>query len=97
MALIRIDTVIILIQTFALRTSSDSCQRPSFDTSEDIFMNKDVDMCTMFIQSYTRSIDMSRTVKDYLLRYLPYSYLSDGHLHTLVNMKTIDKVVKSNN
>ncbi|CAF0792519.1 unnamed protein product [Adineta steineri] len=56
------------------------CRNPNLQIPDDLSINKDVDICTMFMQSYSGSIDMGVTVKDYLLKYLPKTYLDDGHL-----------------
>jgi len=102
---IKVCIIILLVEFSLLVTSNDYCHRLNFDSFADTFINKDMDMCTMFIQSYTGSIDLNRTVKDYLLRSLPYQYLYDGHLHTFTQYQndytfilasTIDKIEKQN-
>ena len=79
--MIKVSIIVFLVEFVILYAEADVCQRPNFDTLDDTFINKDMDICTMFIQSYTRSIDMNQTIKNYLLRHLPYTYISDGHLH----------------
>ena len=62
---------------------TDFCGNPNLELfDDDMYMSKDIDMCMMFMQSYVDSIDMNITVKDYLLKYLPYSYVYNGHLHS---------------
>ncbi|CAF4175023.1 unnamed protein product, partial [Adineta steineri] len=71
---------IIILEYLIPCVYTDVCRKPNLQIPDDLSINKDVDICTMFMQSYSGSIDMGVTVKDYLLKYLPKTYLDDGHL-----------------
>ncbi|CAF0951489.1 unnamed protein product [Adineta steineri] len=82
--------LIIFIVAFVLLPPyvvTNFCYRPNYELFDDMYMSKDTDMCTMFMQSYIDSVDMKISVKDYLMKYLPYKYLSNGHLHSFTEYR----------
>lgn len=72
--------LIIVIEIELSYVLSDSCSKEKFEVFDDYYIYKDVDMCTMFMQSYSDSISMNMSVVDYLLKYIHHSYINDGHL-----------------
>ena len=66
-----------------ISTTDDVCYSQQFKQLDHEYLAKDTDMCTLFVQSYVDSIDMNMSPKNYLLKYIPYKYLHDGHLRSL--------------
>lgn len=64
-------------------SSIDVCSRQPYKQLDHEYLPKDIDMFTLFIQSHVDSIDMKTSLKSYLLKYLPYKYIQDGHLRSL--------------
>jgi hypothetical protein len=74
---------IVALEYLSSYANNEHCHKTNFQPFDEDYIYKDVDMCTMFIQSYSGSVNMNMSLVDYLLEYTPQVYIHDGHLHLL--------------